>query len=120
VDPAKRSPDEYWDATQALIESVMTLKWLDSGNAPGHPAPRALTRLPGTIRVALEPRTPEATMAEQRPSKTGRFQRWRERRRAKAERTRGIHGRNKQAQAAGSHELDKRAGGAGNPPIGGF
>ena len=62
-------------------------------------------------------------MAEQQPSNPGRFQRWRERRRAKAERTRGIHDRNKKARAAISHDIDKRGGpggGGGVPPIGGF
>jgi hypothetical protein len=49
-------------------------------------------------------------MAEQQPSKTGRFQRWRERRRAKAARTRGIHTRNKQSRAAAELDIDKRGG----------
>jgi hypothetical protein len=49
-------------------------------------------------------------MAEQRPSKTSRFQRWRERRRAKAARTRGMHSRNRAARAAAELDLDKRGG----------
>jgi hypothetical protein len=47
-------------------------------------------------------------MAEQQPSKTGRFQRWRERRRAKAARTRGINSRNKKAREAAELNLHKR------------
>jgi hypothetical protein len=49
-------------------------------------------------------------MAEQQPSKTGRFQRWRERRRAKAARTRGIHTRAKNARAATELDVDRRGG----------
>jgi hypothetical protein len=49
-------------------------------------------------------------MAKQQPSKTGRFQRWRERRRAKAARTRGIHSRAKAGRAAAELDVDKRGG----------
>jgi hypothetical protein len=49
-------------------------------------------------------------MAEQKPTKTGRFQRWRERRRAKAARTRGIAGRAKAGRAAAELGIDMKGG----------
>lgn len=44
-------------------------------------------------------------MAEQQATKSGRWQKWRERRRAKAERTRGIARRQRQRQ-----DLESRSG----------
>ena len=51
-------------------------------------------------------------MADHEEPKRSRLQRWRERRRAKAERARGIHSRTKQARDD-TVDRDTRAGGSG-------
>jgi len=58
-------------------------------------------------------------MAEEKAPKAGRWQRWRERRRARAERSRGIAGRVKQERdLAGRDPRGNPGGSTGGMPFG--